>query len=37
MLYGAHNVSKDDLAGGVTFLGLIRKNLEQLRIWLVCR
>lgn len=37
MLHGAHNISKDDLAGGVTFLGLMRKNLQQLRIGLVCR
>jgi len=36
MLHGAHNISKDDLAGGVTFLWLMRKNLEQLRIGLDC-
>lgn len=37
MLHGAHNISKDDLAKGVTFISLMRKNLEQLRIGLQCR
>ena len=37
MLHGAHNISKDDLAGGATFIGLMKKNLEQLRIGLICR
>jgi zinc transport system substrate-binding protein len=37
LLHGAHNISKDDLAGGASFIGLMRKNLEQLRIGLECR
>ncbi|MFH1029099.1 MAG: zinc ABC transporter substrate-binding protein [Pseudomonadota bacterium] len=37
MLHGAHNISKNDLAGGATFIGLMRKNLEQLRLGLACR
>jgi zinc transport system substrate-binding protein len=24
MLHGAHNISKDDLSGGATFIGLMR-------------
>jgi zinc transport system substrate-binding protein len=36
-LHGAHNISKDDLAGGATFVGLMRKNLESLRTGLQCR
>lgn len=37
MLHGAHNISKDDLAKGVTFIALMKKNLENLRIGLECR
>jgi zinc transport system substrate-binding protein len=37
MLHGAHNISKDDLSGGATFIGLMRKNLESLRVGLLCR
>lgn len=37
MLHGAHNISKDDLAGGATFVSLMRKNLESLRTGLGCR
>jgi zinc transport system substrate-binding protein len=37
MLHGAHNISKDDLAGGSTFIGLMRKNLESLRVGLLCK
>lgn len=37
MLHGAHNISKDDLTGGTTFVGLMWKNLENLRIGLQCR
>lgn len=37
LLHGAHNISKDDLAKGVTFIMLMRKNLENLRIGLECR
>lgn len=36
MLHGAHNISKDDLSGGATFIGLMRKNLENLQIGLGC-
>jgi zinc transport system substrate-binding protein len=36
MLHGAHNISKDDLAGGATFIGLMRKNLESLKLGLGC-
>lgn len=36
MLHGAHNISKEDLASGVTFIGLMRKNLENLRRGLAC-
>ncbi len=35
-LHGAHNISKEDLAGGVTFLSLMEKNLKNLRIGLQC-
>jgi len=37
MLHGAHNISRDDLAHGVTFISLMKKNLEQLRIGMQCR
>ncbi|MGD0845052.1 MAG: zinc ABC transporter substrate-binding protein [Geobacteraceae bacterium] len=37
MLHGAHNISKDDLAKGVTFISLMKKNLENLRTGLECR
>ena len=37
MLHGAHNISKDDLVGGATFIGLMRKNLKGLRVGLLCR
>ena len=37
MLHGAHNISKDDFAGGVTFIVLMKKNLENLRTGLECR
>jgi zinc transport system substrate-binding protein len=37
MLHGAHNISRDDLAKGVTFIALMKKNLENLRIGLQCR
>jgi zinc transport system substrate-binding protein len=36
MLHGAHNISRDDLARGATFISLMRKNLENLRIGLQC-
>lgn len=37
LLHGAHNISRDDLAQGVTFISLMKKNLEQLRIGMQCR
>jgi zinc transport system substrate-binding protein len=36
-LNGAHNISRDDLAAGVTFLSLMDLNLKNLRIGLQCR
>jgi zinc transport system substrate-binding protein len=36
-LHGAHNISRDDLATGVTFLSLMDRNLTNLRIGLQCR
>ena len=37
MLHGAHNLSRDDLARGVTFIDLMDRNLEQLQKGLKCR
>ena len=37
LLHGAHNISRDDLANRVTFISLMRKNLENLRTGLQCR
>lgn len=37
MLHGAHNISKEELEGGATFLGLMEKNLENLKVGLQCR
>ena len=37
LLHGAHNISRDDLARGVSFITLMRKNLENLRTGLQCR
>lgn len=36
-LHGAHNISKNDLASGVTFIGLMGKNLANLRTGLECK
>ena len=36
-LHGAHNISRDDLANGVTFIALMKKNLANLRIGLQCQ
>jgi zinc transport system substrate-binding protein len=36
-LHGAHNISKDELAGGATFLSLMEHNLTNLRTGLQCR
>ncbi|HTP64797.1 MAG TPA: metal ABC transporter substrate-binding protein [Geobacteraceae bacterium] len=37
ILHGAHNISRDDFAKGVTFVSLMKKNLENLRTGLECR
>lgn len=37
MLHGAHNITREEAAGGVTFLGLMEKNLENLKVGLQCR
>lgn len=37
MLHGAHNISREDLAGGATFLSLMEKNLAALATGLRCR
>ncbi|MRR33704.1 zinc-binding protein [bacterium] len=36
-LHGAHNIGRDDLAAGVTFLSLMEQNLKNLRLGLQCR
>ncbi len=36
-LHGAHNISKEDLDRGVTFISLMDENLKNLRIGLQCR
>jgi zinc transport system substrate-binding protein len=36
-LHGLHNVGRDELAGGATFVSLMRRNLENLRKGLQCR
>jgi len=36
-LHGAHNISKDELAGGAIFLSLMEQNLTSLRIGLQCK
>ena len=37
MLHGAHNLSRDDLSGNVTFFDLMGRNLVQLQKGLKCR
>jgi len=36
-LNGAHNISKDDLEKGKTFIGLMEDNLNNLKVGLECR
>jgi zinc transport system substrate-binding protein len=36
-LNGAHNIGRDDLANGATFLSLMDENLKNLRVGLQCR
>lgn len=35
-LHAAHNITKEEMEGGVTFLSLMEKNLENLRVGLQC-
>ena len=37
LLHGAHNISREDLEHGVTFISLMKKNLASLRTGLECR
>lgn len=37
LLHGAHNVSKDELTKGVTFLNIMEDNLEKLKVGLECQ
>lgn len=36
-LHGAHNISREDLAKGVTFVDLMQRNLANLKVGLQCR
>jgi len=36
MIHGAHNISKEDMDRGVTFISLMEKNLENLKIGMQC-
>jgi zinc transport system substrate-binding protein len=36
-LHGAHNISKEELDGGATFISLMEKNLVNLKKGLECR
>ncbi|HLO27141.1 MAG TPA: zinc ABC transporter substrate-binding protein, partial [Geobacteraceae bacterium] len=36
-LHGIHNVSREDLAGGATYISLMEQNLKNLRTGLQCR
>ena len=35
-LHGIHNVSREDLAGGATYISLMEQNLKNLRTGLQC-
>ena len=37
MLHGAHNITREETVGGVTFLHVMEKNLENLKVGLQCR
>ena len=37
MLHGAHNITKEEMEGGVTFISLMEKNLENLKVGLQCQ
>jgi zinc transport system substrate-binding protein len=36
-LHGVHNLSRDDMERGATYLSLMEQNLENLRKGLQCR
>jgi zinc transport system substrate-binding protein len=36
-LHGAHNVSRDELAQGVTFISIMEENLKKLKVGLECQ
>jgi zinc transport system substrate-binding protein len=36
-LHGAHNISKDEIDQGVTFIQLMEQNLESLKVGLQCK
>jgi zinc transport system substrate-binding protein len=36
-LHGAHNIARDELEAGATFISLMEKNLENLKVGLQCR
>jgi zinc transport system substrate-binding protein len=37
LLHGAHNVSKDELKSGVTYISIMEDNLKKLKVGLECR
>ena len=37
LLHGAHNVTREEMESGVTFISLMEKNLENLKVGLQCR
>ncbi len=37
MLHGSHNVSREEMESGATFISLMEKNLENLQVGLQCR
>ncbi len=37
LLHGAHNVSKDEISRGVTFLDIMEDNLKKLKVGLECK
>jgi zinc transport system substrate-binding protein len=37
LLHGAHNVSKDELNSGITFIKIMEDNLEKLKVGLECQ
>ncbi len=37
LLHGAHNVSKDELVKGITFIDIMEENLKKLKVGLECQ